>query len=719
MKNKNRLKGMSLLLSAALLTGGCGRQTAAPESTVQAAAVRAVSPEVGTLTVSNQFVGTVTPQQQVSIIPLVSGVIDAVYADVGDEVSAGQVLFHIEDDAARLQAESASANKMSAEASAKMQLGSAQVMNNISMESNIRSIEYQIETARDQYNSAVDGVQDAQEARDDLKKAEGEINDSIDGLQNSYKEMKGVIAQAKQYIEQEKFRKVYDYPYAPDHYDWSQGGQGGGETQSEPQESSESTQESSSVEPSQNNPADESESGTQENESQTESGQESTPQTESVQEGTPQTESVQESTPQTESERESTQDKGAQTDNGVNDGKTSAEAADVNAGQEEKAETEAGNITQEKEAEQSDGQRAARSFQEVPFEYFDVEIIHGEAPVYLAAATDDPRNEFATMEEAWAAYAEQQKIDILEKAVGKMGYSASDIENGRADADMKDYASRIAQLQEQSAQIRSSKSSLDNSIKSGESAENSTKKAIDFYQDNLKDAQTTYGIQNGQAYQDTADALAAQIAAADVGVRSAQLQLEYYAPVTPISGTVVSRSVELYGLAQTGYAAFVISNKDAMNITFMVSGQVRNNLYEGMAVTLEKDGETFPGTITEIGETVDAQSGGLFTVKAVTEAGGDRLLSGAAVKLTVDTFRTDNALLIPYDAVHFESEQAYVFQIVEGKAVRTPVTIGLMKEDTVEVTEGLSADSRVIATWSSQLEDGAAVRVIGEEGAAE
>lgn len=300
-----------------------------------------------------------------------------------------------------------------------------------------------------------------------------------------------------------------------------------------------------------------------------------------------------------------------------------------------------------------------------------------------------------------------------------MGYSASDIENGRADADMKDYASQIVQLQEQSAQIQSSGSSLDSSIKSGESAESSTKKTIDFYQDNLKDAQTTYGIQNGQAYQDTADALAAQIAAADVGVRSAQLQLEYYAPKTPISGTVVSRSVELYGLAQTGYAAFVISNQDAMNITFMVSGQVRNNLHEGMSVTLEKDGESFPGTITEIGETVDAQSGGLFTVKAVTEVSGDRLLSGAAVKLTVDTFRTDNAVLIPYDAIHFESEKAYVYRIEDGKAVRTSIKVGLMNNDTVEVTEGLSADSRVIETWSSQLEDGAAVRVIGEEGAAE
>ena len=52
---------------------------------------------------------------------------------------------------------------------------------------------------------------------------------------------------------------------------------------------------------------------------------------------------------------------------------------------------------------------------------------------------------------------------------------------------------------------------------------------------------------------------------------------------------------------------------------------------------------------------------------------------------------------------------------MEGAAVGTPVTIGLTDEDTAEITEGLDADSRIVETWSSQLEDGAKVRVIGEE----
>lgn len=289
----------------------------------------------------------------------------------------------------------------------------------------------------------------------------------------------------------------------------------------------------------------------------------------------------------------------------------------------------------------------------------------------------------------------------------------------RGRAQLLENLAKIVALKYQASQLKGNQASADSGIKQAETARDTTSKTIDFYQENLEDAQVTYGIANGQAYQDTAGALSTQIQAADLGVRSAQMQLEYYSPTTPISGTVVSKTVEQYGLVQPGYAAYVISNQDAMNITFAVSGQVRETLRVGMPVAIEKSGNTFGGTITEIGEAADQQTGGLFMVKAITETDGTKLAAGTSVKLTVDTFRADDAVLIPYDAIHFESGQAYVFVIQDQKAVRTPVTVGLMNDDMVEIVEGLEAESRIVATWSSQLEDGANVRIIGESREAE
>lgn len=715
MNRQDRLRKISLFLAAALIFSGCG---AAGEDAVQeqssAIAVRAVTAEVGTLAVSNQFIGTVSPQQQVSIMPLVSGEVDAVYAEVGDEVQAGDVLFHIKDDAARLQKESAEVSRQSAEISAQMQLGSGQVMNNISMESNIRSLEYQLEMAKDQYQSAVDGIVDANEAKTQMGDAIEEMNHSINELQRSQKRREDVISRAEQYVVRDtegipptvrySYEVAYNYKYTPDHYTWeipgNSGTAGGNGNNVFPGGGSgfpdnitipgtfDSEEDKKPVNPTESE-------GSENDDENTKSSEEESAEEEN---------SVGETTPE-------------DADNSSQEQEEATQSRDTNAEESAGTEQESTQDTHTPDAASTapEESETARLEKNAGYAYFSVELIEEDSPLYLADNGGSKPGADATLEEAWAAYYRQQEINAARHDAEEMGYSAEDIGSGRAQAGLMESSAKIVALQYQVSQLESNRASMDSSIKSAQSARDTSEKTIDFYEDNLESAQVTYGISNGQAYQDTAGALASQIRAADVGVRSAQLQLEYYSPTTPISGTVVSKTVEQFGLVQPGYAAYVISNQDAMNVAFTVSGQVRENLQIGMPVTLEKNGNTYPGTITEIGEAVEQQSGGLFLVKAITEADGGKLAGGTSVKLTVDTFRAENAILIPYDAVHFESEQAYVFEIVDRKAVRTPVTVGLMSEDMVEVTDGLSADSRVVATWSSQLEDGAAVRIIGDK----
>lgn len=695
MKKTQRIKGISILLSMALLTTGCSSKKQIQEQEdVSQIAVKAVTAEVGTIAISNQFIGTVAPQQQVSVIPMVSGVVDEIFAEVGDEVEAGEVLFHIEDDAARLQAENAQLAKQSAEQAAQAQLGTAQVMNNMSMASNIRSIQYQISLTKDQYDTAVNGKADAEEAKAQMNDSLEEINASVGSLQRSQKEMEKTIEEAKDsdYIVMTGLNKwewetAYPYEKKPDEYDW-------GTDTTEPTESGtgsgqEPTETGSGQEP-------------------TETGSDATsawpdlPTLPDVPEWPPLPD-----LPETAAKEE--ESSAAETE--------STESAAPTAGEETAAEPEETVAEPEETAAEPEGTADApadggepadeTALGAAPFAYFSQE--------QATEAKEPHPEEYSNIDEAWEAYHRQQKIDQMKDRVSDMGFSASDIKDGKADMALMENAAQIVALQYQASQIQSGLGTIDSSIASAESGAKTADKTIDFYEDNLKDAQATYEIQNGQAYQDTAAALATQLQTADVGVKNAQMQLGYYSPTTPISGTVVSKGVELYGMTQPGYAAYVISNQDAMNVTFAVSGKVKDSLQIGMPVTLEKSGSTFSGTITEIGETVDPQSGGLFVVKAITEAGGSQLAAGSSVKLSVDTQRAENAVLLPYDAVHFESEKAYVFVIKDGKAVNTPVTIGLMNDDMVEVTDGLPMKSRVVATWSAQLEDGAAVRVIGDD----
>ena len=114
----------------------------------------------------------------------------------------------------------------------------------------------------------------------------------------------------------------------------------------------------------------------------------------------------------------------------------------------------------------------------------------------------------------------------------------------------------------------------------------------------------------------------AGIQSARVGVESAQYQLSLYNLTSPISGVVEAVNVTENNFAASGTAAFVISNGSNKTVTFYVTDSVRQTLTPGQAVTVDYNGQTYEGAITEIGGVVDAQVG-QFQVKAVIDGAQD------------------------------------------------------------------------------------------------
>ena len=205
----------------------------------------------------------------------------------------------------------------------------------------------------------------------------------------------------------------------------------------------------------------------------------------------------------------------------------------------------------------------------------------------------------------------------------------------------------------------------------------------------------------------------AGIQSAQVGVESAQYQLSLYNLTAPISGVVEAVNVTENNFAASGTAAFVISNGSNKTVTFYVTDSVRQTLTPGQAVTVNYNGQTYEGAVTEIGGVVNAQVG-QFQVKAVIDGAQD-LPDGLSVELTTTAHQAVGAVLVPSDAMFFENGVAYVYLLQDGTAVRADVTIGLYTEDQVAVTAGLTPGDQVITTWSSTLRDGAAVRLAGQE----
>lgn len=205
------------------------------------------------------------------------------------------------------------------------------------------------------------------------------------------------------------------------------------------------------------------------------------------------------------------------------------------------------------------------------------------------------------------------------------------------------------------------------------------------------------------------DTLDTQIANARLSLQSAGNAVSNYTVTAPVSGTVEAVNVTANNMASAGAAAFVISSGGDKAVTFYVTDQVRQAMTVGQAVEMTHGGVTYHGTVREIGGVVDTATG-QFKIKALLENAG-ALMDGLSVEVKTVAYQEEDAILLPSDALFFEDGEAFVYVAQDGTAVLTPVTVGIYTAETSAVTEGLSAGTEVITTWSSGLRDGVPICV--------
>lgn len=356
----------------------------------------------------------------------------------------------------------------------------------------------------------------------------------------------------------------------------------------------------------------------------------------------------------------------------------------------------------------------------------------GTAKDQAQAGLDAVNNQMVSLE------AELQNLQgDLEKAKNDVktanpDMSEADLEDAiNNDATVKDCNTAIEKVNAQIAELKTSQSSaqsavdqLNSQIQSVEASKTQLKSSIsqiengkDTIRDNLTTAEQTYSITQNEVYPETDATYAAQLQAASVGVDSAKMQLDFYTVKAPISGVVEAANVKKEDMAAAGNPAYIISNKDSMTVTFNVTEKAKNTMNVGDHVTVERNGETFDGTITEIG-TMAGQQTKLFQVKATIPGAGDKLPNGVSVKVSATTEKEDGSTLVPFDALYFSGGDAYVYCVVDNKLVRTSVTVGLMDDDHAIIEDGLDADSLVVSNWSSRLRNGADAEIVSLNGEA-
>lgn len=194
-------------------------------------------------------------------------------------------------------------------------------------------------------------------------------------------------------------------------------------------------------------------------------------------------------------------------------------------------------------------------------------------------------------------------------------------------------------------------------------------------------------------------------------------QVEYSTITAPIGGRIETCDVEVYDRINQSAQLCVIAGEGESRITFFVTQRMKTNIREGDEVEIQKNGTVYKGNISEISSMVDTTSG-LFKVKAEME-NTEEIAIGSTVKLSLITARAENAMLVPVDAIYYSGGDGYVYLFQDGIARMTPVEVGLYDSEYAEILSGLNGEEQVISTWSSNLYEGAKIRLWGEEGTQE
>jgi HlyD family secretion protein len=187
---------------------------------------------------------------------------------------------------------------------------------------------------------------------------------------------------------------------------------------------------------------------------------------------------------------------------------------------------------------------------------------------------------------------------------------------------------------------------------------------------------------------------------------------------SPIAGTVYSVPVSEYDYVPAGDDLVFVADLNEIQVRAYFDEPEIGKLAEGQPVKIvwdAKPNKVWHGHIEQVPTTVityGTRNVGECLI-TVDDARGD-LLPNTNVTVTVTTLQRNDVLSIPREALHTDGPQNYVYRILNGRLVRTPVQLGVVNLTRVEITSGLK-DKDVVAlnaTSNRDLTNGLAVRIV-------
>jgi len=201
--------------------------------------------------------------------------------------------------------------------------------------------------------------------------------------------------------------------------------------------------------------------------------------------------------------------------------------------------------------------------------------------------------------------------------------------------------------------------------------------------------------------------------------RMQQLRLKQTQVLAPDAGVISARSATVGAVLPAGQELFRMIRQGRLEWRAEVAARDLAALKPGMAALVTPaGGAPIKGTLRIVAPTVDAQTrNGLVYVDLPTgaaTAGAARAGMFARGEFEVGS---GSGLTLPQSAVLLRDGFSYVLRVgADAKLIEVKVKVGRHVGDRVEVTSGVDASTRVVASGGGFLADGDTVRVVAAAG---
>ena len=207
------------------------------------------------------------------------------------------------------------------------------------------------------------------------------------------------------------------------------------------------------------------------------------------------------------------------------------------------------------------------------------------------------------------------------------------------------------------------------------------------------------------------DRIKNQVKAAESEIRILNIQIEKSKVKAPFSGVLGLRKISEGAYVTPSDVIVDIQQNYKVRLDFQVAEKYLSKVKPGQTISFVVAGsdEVFTAKVYAFSNEISSRTR-TFTVRAVADNPNGLLKPGQFSKINLVTGSSDEAIMVPTDAVIPILEGKQVFLLKNGRATATNIETGIRQEELVEITEGIEIGDSVIVSALLSISDGALVK---------